>query len=169
MMSLHFSADLHPIVKERVGMLYWIMDPAVQGVIIAYDLSGNQVLLHQYDVRSLLPQRIPIPGPVLCSSCRLHSELTSQPTVNEASTFTTERCREIIRAALGCDVPFEYLRCAPWRMKSQVARQLQRGRVVLCGDAAHSFPPTGGLGLNSGIAGECTSRQAPRSIHPGWV
>lgn len=50
MMSLHFSADLHPVVKDRVGMLYWIMDPAVQGVIIAYDLSGNQVLLHQYDV-----------------------------------------------------------------------------------------------------------------------
>ena len=50
MMSLHFSANLHPVVGDRKGMLYWIMDPAVQGVVIAYDLAGNQVLLHQYDV-----------------------------------------------------------------------------------------------------------------------
>jgi hypothetical protein len=53
MMSLHFSANLYPVVKERTAMLYWIMDPAVQGVVIAYDLGGNQVLLHQYDVRTL--------------------------------------------------------------------------------------------------------------------
>jgi hypothetical protein len=49
-MSLHFSADLYLVVKNRTAMLYWIMDPAVQGVVIAYDLGGNQVLLHQYDV-----------------------------------------------------------------------------------------------------------------------
>lgn len=49
-MSLHFSANLYPVVGERTAMLYWIMDPAVQGVVIAYDLGGNQVLLHQYDV-----------------------------------------------------------------------------------------------------------------------
>lgn len=56
MMSLHFSANLYPVVKERTAMLYWIMDPAVQGVVIAYDLGGNQVLLHQYDVRTLQTQ-----------------------------------------------------------------------------------------------------------------
>jgi hypothetical protein len=52
-MSLHFSANLYPVVKERTAMLYWIMDPAVLGVVIAYDLSGNQVLLHQYDVSTV--------------------------------------------------------------------------------------------------------------------
>lgn len=58
MMSLHFSADLYPVVKDRTAMLYWIMDPAVQGVVIAYDLGGNQVLLHQYDVSIFIHRRI---------------------------------------------------------------------------------------------------------------
>ena len=38
-------------------------------------------------------------------------------------------------------------------MKSQVAKAYSKGKIIVCGDAAHSFPPTGGLGLNSGIAG----------------
>jgi 3-(3-hydroxy-phenyl)propionate hydroxylase len=32
-----------------------------------------------------------------------------------------------------------------------VAQQFRRGRVFLCGDAAHVNNPIGGLGLNSGI------------------
>jgi hypothetical protein len=50
MMTIHFSADLRPIVGERVGMLHWIMDPLASGFIIAYDLSGNQVLISNFDV-----------------------------------------------------------------------------------------------------------------------
>ena len=33
----------------------------------------------------------------------------------------------------------------------QVAERYREGRVFLGGDAAHRFPPTGGLGLNTGI------------------
>lgn len=54
MMTIHFNADLHPIVKERVGMLHWVMDPLVAGFIIGYDLSGNQVLICNFDVSSEL-------------------------------------------------------------------------------------------------------------------
>lgn len=50
MMTIHFNADLRPIVKEQVGMLHWVMDPLVSGFIIAYDLSGNQVLICNFDV-----------------------------------------------------------------------------------------------------------------------
>ncbi|OAL33029.1 hypothetical protein AYO22_00114 [Fonsecaea multimorphosa] len=53
MMTIHFNADLRPIVKERVGMLHWIMDPLASGFIIAYDLSGNAVLISNFDVSGL--------------------------------------------------------------------------------------------------------------------
>lgn len=53
MMTIHVNADLRPIVKEQVGMLHWVMDPLVSGFIIAYDLSGNQVLICNFDVSSV--------------------------------------------------------------------------------------------------------------------
>lgn len=50
MMTIHFNADLRPVVKDRVGMLHWITDPACSGFIIAYDLGGNHVLISNFDV-----------------------------------------------------------------------------------------------------------------------
>ncbi|RAH58945.1 hypothetical protein BO85DRAFT_258741 [Aspergillus piperis CBS 112811] len=29
MITIHINANLHLVVKERVGMLYWMMDPEV--------------------------------------------------------------------------------------------------------------------------------------------
>lgn len=50
MMTIHFKADLRAIVRNRVGMLHWIMDPLASGFIIAYDLSGNAVLISNFEV-----------------------------------------------------------------------------------------------------------------------
>lgn len=50
MMTIHFHADLRPVVKERVGMLHWIADPACSGFIIAYELGANHVLISNCDV-----------------------------------------------------------------------------------------------------------------------
>lgn len=50
MMTIHFNADLRAIVGKRVGMLHWIMDPLASGFIIAYDLSGNAVLISNFEV-----------------------------------------------------------------------------------------------------------------------
>ena len=37
-------------------------------------------------------------------------------------------------------------------MAAQVAKQYRHGRIFLMGDAAHRLPPTGGLGMNTGVA-----------------
>lgn len=50
MMTIHFNANLRKIVGDRVGMLHWIADPLASGFIIAYDLSGNAVLISNFDV-----------------------------------------------------------------------------------------------------------------------
>jgi 2,4-dichlorophenol 6-monooxygenase len=50
------------------------------------------------------------------------------------------------------EVPFEILTIGTWHMSAQIAERYRAGRTFLVGDAAHRFPPTGGLGLNTGVA-----------------
>ena len=58
----------------------------------------------------------------------------------------------VLREALECDdVEFAIRTISPWAMSCQVAERYRDGRVFLVGDAAHRFPPTGGLGLNTGV------------------
>lgn len=102
MMTIHFNANLRPVVKDRVGMLFWIMDPIAAGFIIGYDLGGNQVHISQIDV-------------------------TKQP----IESWTEDLCREKVRAAIGQDVPFDVLSFRPWVFKRQIASTFQKGNVFL--------------------------------------
>ena len=45
----------------------------------------------------------------------------------------------------------DYFHLNLYNVHQRVAKQFRRGRVFLCGDAAHVNNPIGGLGLNSGI------------------
>lgn len=49
------------------------------------------------------------------------------------------------------DLDVTLIHRAVWRMSAQVAERYRTGNVFLAGDAAHRFPPTGGLGMNTGI------------------
>lgn len=64
---------------------------------------------------------------------------------------TREEAVEAIRGAVGADVDPEIVDIATWRLSAQVATRWRVGRVFLAGDAAHSFPPTGGFGMNTGV------------------
>ena len=66
--------------------------------------------------------------------------------------FTTDRCIALVRAAVGvADLPVEILSVDPWTPGAHVAERYRDGRVFLVGDAAHEMPPSGGLGMNTGI------------------
>jgi 2-polyprenyl-6-methoxyphenol hydroxylase-like FAD-dependent oxidoreductase len=63
-----------------------------------------------------------------------------------------DEAREIIQRAVGSsEVDPEILDIATFRVSAMNASRYQEGRVFLAGDAAHVLPPTGGLGMNSGI------------------
>ncbi|KAJ4349110.1 hypothetical protein N0V95_004891, partial [Ascochyta clinopodiicola] len=123
MMTIHFNANLRPVVKERVGMLHWIMDPQASGFIIGYDLSGNEVLISNFD-----SEQYPI------------------------ESWNENLCRQVVMSAIGTGIEYDILSYRPWILSRNVAKEYRRQHVFLAGDAAHSFPPTGGLGLNSGLA-----------------
>ncbi|MEV6875028.1 FAD-dependent monooxygenase [Amycolatopsis sp. NPDC051128] len=78
-----------------------------------------------------------------------HTELGDEP----AEAFSPERCRALIRAAVGDpDLAVEVLSVLPWRVRGLLADRFRAGRVFLAGDAAHAVPPLGAFGANTGIA-----------------
>lgn len=123
LMTIHFSADLRTIVGESVGMLHWLFDPQATGFVIAYDLSHNAVLITNFD-----SERHPV------------------------NSWSENLCYRILHDAIGEDIAPKVLSYRPWILSRKVAKDYRKGNVFLAGDAAHSFPPTGGLGLNSGLA-----------------
>jgi putative polyketide hydroxylase len=68
-----------------------------------------------------------------------------------AAQFTPQRCREMIRNAVGEDIDIEILQVAPWQPYEQVADQFRCGRVFLVGDSAHTMPPFKAGGANTAI------------------
>jgi 2-polyprenyl-6-methoxyphenol hydroxylase-like FAD-dependent oxidoreductase len=140
MMTIHFNANLRPIIKERVGMLHWIMDRDVSGFIIGYSLSDNQVLICNFDSKK-----------------------------HPADSWDEAQCRRIVDKALGQPTKYDILGFRPWTLSRKVAKEYQVGNVFLAGDAAHSFPPTGGLGLNSGLGDVHNIAYKLAGVHQGWA
>jgi len=55
-----------------------------------------------------------------------------------------------VRAVIG-DIPYEVDWVSTYRFHQRVVARLRVGRVLFAGDAAHSLPPYGSRGMNSGI------------------
>ena len=122
-MMVHFEADLRPLIAERPGMLHFIFQPEFSCVLLGFDAARSWVLMHTHD-----------------------------PSTETREDYTPERCQQLVERALGTSLAHFRLRhVSPWSMCAEVANAYRAGRVFLIGDAAHRFPPTGGLGLNTGV------------------
>ncbi|MBB5914502.1 2-polyprenyl-6-methoxyphenol hydroxylase-like FAD-dependent oxidoreductase [Nocardia transvalensis] len=68
------------------------------------------------------------------------------------TTMPDRHCADVMRTAIGADVPARLVSAIPWRATVRMADEFRSGRSFLVGDAARSVSPLGAFGLNTGVA-----------------
>lgn len=131
LLNVHFhSKDLAEMLlaRERTpAMLYFIYNASAVCVLVAHDLKKGEFAC-----------QIPIFEPL-----------------QDPSDFTEERMKLILQSLskITIDLHINSIKC--WSLNAAVAESFHEevnSRVFLAGDACHQFPPSGGLGMNTGIA-----------------
>jgi 2-polyprenyl-6-methoxyphenol hydroxylase-like FAD-dependent oxidoreductase len=86
----------------------------------------------------------------------------------EKPTSQPDEVAAIIRQFVGCDFEFELLSVMPWTRRQLLADHYQKGRIFLAGDAIHQMPPSGTLGMNTGVADATNLSWKLAAVLAGW-
>jgi 2-polyprenyl-6-methoxyphenol hydroxylase-like FAD-dependent oxidoreductase len=74
-----------------------------------------------------------------------------------------------VKASIGEDIPVEVIGHYPWSAgQALVAERYKAGRIMIAGDAAHLFTPTGGFGMNTGIDDSYNLAWKLAAVLQGW-
>lgn len=127
MANAWLDVDLTSYVAHRPGVLYWTAEPG------RFDSSfgtASWVNVSPWNEWSLLfpwdEEGLPSEEEVLDRARR---------SIGSAATVPEIKVKAITK----------------WHVNNVVAKEYQKGRIFLAGDAAHRHPPTGGLGTNTSV------------------
>ncbi len=124
MVNMLFEADLGDLVRGHEFAFCEIKGNGFEGILVAVDNADRWVF-----------------------------HVTVEDERESLADYPPERCRELVRAAVGVpDLDVAILGRLTWQMSSRVAESMRAGRVFLAGDSAHTIPPIGAFGLSTGIA-----------------
>ncbi|MGE0744308.1 MAG: FAD-dependent monooxygenase [Rhodospirillales bacterium] len=74
-----------------------------------------------------------------------------------------------VRRSIGADIAVEVIGHYPWAAgQALVAERYKAGRIMIAGDAAHVFTPTGGFGMNTGMDDSANLAWKLAAMLQGW-
>ena len=138
--TIYFTAgvDLAPLLAGRDQGVNYVTNPVLRG-FFRLDRTGNRGFLVVNLVGDTARPEIIAAYP-------------TAPWANVAESIDEARALELVRAAIGVpEIPVTIEDIATWRAVADSAERYGDGRVFLAGDAAHTMPPNGGFGGNTGV------------------
>ncbi|MDW3098215.1 MAG: FAD-dependent monooxygenase [Alphaproteobacteria bacterium] len=125
LVNCYFRADIETHLGDRKGVLLFVNNENASGVLQPLNAKGLWL-----------------------------SQINVEPHQFSLGYFTKERAAQWVRDAAGVpDLDVEVKSLGLWELNATAVDHFTKGRTVICGDAAHQFPPTGGLGVNTGLQG----------------
>ena len=138
--SAYFENNLRDHVQTP-AKLFWIFNPEAAGTFIAHHIEKRWVYMQ----------------PIYLD-------------YEKKESFTKAYLENRIKKALGDEsLDIDVKSISYWRMSAQIAETYRKNRVILVGDAAHRFPPTGGLGMNTGIPDAHNIAWKLQAVIQGWA
>jgi 2-polyprenyl-6-methoxyphenol hydroxylase-like FAD-dependent oxidoreductase len=132
------EVDLSPLLEGRDQGVNYVTNPVLRG-FFRLDRTGNRGFLVVNLVGDTARPEIIAAYP-------------NAPWANVAEKVDEQRALELLRAAIGVpEIPVVIEDVATWRAVADSAERYNEGRVFLAGDAAHTMPPNGGFGGNTGV------------------
>ena len=142
LLNVYFHADLKPWTAQRPAGLYWTVNSTARGVFVAMDDDERWTF-----------------------NGELHPERGER-----LEDYDDAAAADYVRRAVGVDdLEIDVRSVKSWTMANEVADRYRIGNVFLAGDAAHRFPPTGGLGMNTGIADAHNLAWKLAGVLGGWA
>jgi 2,4-dichlorophenol 6-monooxygenase len=127
--SIHLSTDFSKLAVDDDVLIRWHYIPEISAMIVMVPMGPGK-----WGTES--PEWV------------VHLNYPS----DDPRTFDDGKVEQDLRFALGIgDHPLDIHKISVWAAEGIMADRFTDGRVFLCGDAAHKHPPTGGLGLTSGM------------------
>ena len=141
------------LVRESVGISQTLSDHDRLMVLLVFRSQGLHELLKRYPGKSFYNVLHPdlngywqFFGRVdLGTSWFFHAP------VPRGTTKDNLDFRQLLHTAVGAEFDVEFEHVGFWDLRFAVADAYRKGRVFIAGDAAHSHPPYGGYGINSGF------------------
>eukprot|EP00516_Mucochytrium_quahogii_P013807 CAMPEP_0203805594 /NCGR_PEP_ID=MMETSP0100_2-20121128/14329_1 /ASSEMBLY_ACC=CAM_ASM_000210 /TAXON_ID=96639 /ORGANISM=" , Strain NY0313808BC1" /LENGTH=930 /DNA_ID=CAMNT_0050714145 /DNA_START=116 /DNA_END=2910 /DNA_ORIENTATION=+ len=153
--SLHFTSKKlgHVLAKRREGaMLSFVFNSKVIGVVVSHDMRRGEWVIH-----------VPFFPPVQTIDTLIDNEENCIQTIKDCVFGDQDAGDELD------DLEFHSVRA--WGMNAICAKSFSgmQDRVFLTGDSAHLFPPSGGFGVNAGLADAHNIAWKLAHVHHGWA